>query len=319
MAGTNNFLQFNPGQLNQANDASYTDSTYRSGGIPSVPAAAPSTIHNKLYYQVSTMVVALAQMLANRDKNVSDASLSDLISILDSLADKATVLALAGGTMTGQIVLPSEPISNLQAACKSYVDKKLALAGGTMSGNLLLARDPVETMEAATKRYVDNIPLIPTGSIFWFPAISAPTGFVKANGSLLSRASYPTLWAYAQTFLTTEVNWAAGFVGYFTAGNGSTTFRIPNLDGRALFGAGGSAILGASGGSSTVTLTANQMPKHTHNVSEGSLNPVHGGGLTSGDDMTTIIAAYSQTSEAGNNEAHDNMPPYVNLLACIKT
>jgi hypothetical protein len=89
-------------------------------------------------------------------------------------------LQLAGGTMTGALVLAADPVANLQAATKQYVDSKSAfpeaptdgsvygrqgsttswqkavpLAGGTMTGLLTLSGDPTATNGAATKHYVD--------------------------------------------------------------------------------------------------------------------------------------------------------------------
>jgi len=47
-------------------------------------------------------------------------------------------LNLAGGTMTGSLVLQSDPTSNLMAATRQYVDARpfLPLAGGTMTGGI---------------------------------------------------------------------------------------------------------------------------------------------------------------------------------------
>ena len=86
MPGSNNFLPFNPGKVNQVSDTAYNASIYRSGGIPAAPSAAPSNIHNKLFYQVSMMVSAMAQMLANRGYAVNDTDLTALTAIMNSLA-----------------------------------------------------------------------------------------------------------------------------------------------------------------------------------------------------------------------------------------
>ena len=66
---------------------------------------------------------------------------------------------------------------------------------------------------------------------------------VEANGQILDRADYPRLWEFASTIpggLPTDPQWLAGisgqsnaFRGCFSYGNGSTTFRVPDL--RAMF------------------------------------------------------------------------------------
>jgi len=87
------------------------------------------------------------------------------------IAADALKVAKAGDTMTGALVLPGDPSSNLQAAPKQYVDStvsteasariagdalKVAKAGDTMTGALVLPADPTNNLEAATKQYVDN-------------------------------------------------------------------------------------------------------------------------------------------------------------------
>lgn len=57
------------------------------------------------------------------------------------------------------IVIPIGPLTanNAQRALEDLADGKLALAGGTMSGALLLWADPTADSEAATKHYVDQV------------------------------------------------------------------------------------------------------------------------------------------------------------------
>src|SRR6478736_9971119 len=76
-------------------------------------------------------------------------------------------LPLAGGTMTGDIVLVGDPTAALHPATKQYTDAKAAavqaaaaaesvsLAGDTMSGPLVLSGNPVAALGAAPKQYVD--------------------------------------------------------------------------------------------------------------------------------------------------------------------
>ena len=73
----------------------------------------------------------------------------------------APVLPLAGGTMTGTLVLNTDPATPLQAATKQYVDAHaptgfVRLTGDTMTGPLVLPGDPTTNPQAATKRYVDQ-------------------------------------------------------------------------------------------------------------------------------------------------------------------
>ena len=76
-----------------------------------------------------------------------------------------TTLSIAGGTLTGPLILSANPTTALGAATKQYVDTGIAgagigtflpLAGGTLTGSLTLAADPTLAAQASTKNYVDG-------------------------------------------------------------------------------------------------------------------------------------------------------------------
>ena len=69
-------------------------------------------------------------------------------------------LALAGGTLTGTLVLAADPTAAMQPATKQYTDAadalKVAKAGDTMTGALVLSGAPTADLHASTKKYVDD-------------------------------------------------------------------------------------------------------------------------------------------------------------------
>jgi len=76
----------------------------------------------------------------------------------------------------------------------------------------------------------------PIGALLIMDGDVVPTGFLKRNGAELVRASYPLLWAYAQTvsnFVTqaTKDSDPEAYAGYYGDGDGSTTFTIPDWRG----------------------------------------------------------------------------------------
>ena len=112
------------------------------------------------------------------------------------------------------------------------------------------------------------------GTILDFGGSSVPTGYLACNGNAVSRITYSRLYSAIGT------TWGAG--------NGNTTFNVPNLIRRTTVGSGGdaTAVLGSSvgsvGGSESHTLTTNQMPGHTHAGSSGSAGShSHGSGTLS--------------------------------------
>lgn len=97
-------------------------------------------------------------------------------------------------------------------------------------------------------------------------ASAYPDRFMECDGRELSRTQYPELFAAITTA--------------YGAGNGSTTFNIPNSAGRAAIGAGTSSASGkiyyrgTTGGKETHTLTAAEIPNHGHTAVVH--DPAHG-------------------------------------------
>jgi hypothetical protein len=86
---------------------------------------------------------------------------------------------------------------------------------------------------ATTEWVIATVATALVGQIVIEARTTARAGFLKLNGALLNRADYPLLWAYALASgaLVTDAQWGAGNFGCFSTGNGSTSFRIPEVRG----------------------------------------------------------------------------------------
>jgi hypothetical protein len=96
MAGSSNFLQWNPSQTNQETDSEYSADTLRSSGA--IGGVFPATTGNKVFYQTSIMTAALAGALALKGYTVSDNNFSTLEAVLGNIitnADQKTLLTSA--------------------------------------------------------------------------------------------------------------------------------------------------------------------------------------------------------------------------------
>ena len=111
-----------------------------------------------------------------------------------------------------------------------------------------------------------NVTQVPAGIVSAFAGVTAPAGWLMCYGQAISRTEYSALF----TALSTT----------YGSGDGSTTFNIPDMRGRAIAGVdnmGGTAAsrltstvlsasntLGATGGTQTHVLTEAQLASHTH-------------------------------------------------------
>lgn len=109
---------------------------------------------------------------------------------------------------------------------------------------------------------------VPAGSVTMFAGAAAPAGYLLCDGTAVSRTTYAGLFAAIGTT--------------YGAGDGSTTFNVPNLKGRVPIGLDSTQAsfdtLGETGGANTVALTEAQLPAHTHSINHGHGSTDAGGG-----------------------------------------
>lgn len=146
-----------------------------------------------------------------------------------------------------------------------------------------------------------------------------PTGWLQCDGQAVSRVTFAALFAAIGTT--------------YGAGDGSTTFNVPTVAGRAIMGSGQGAGLtqrniGAIPGTEAHTLSAGEVPLRSHSHSapvrfglgsshNHSSNP---GTVAEGNQGAGIAPDLdvSSTSIIGVT-AHNNMQPSIALKVLIKT
>jgi microcystin-dependent protein len=115
-------------------------------------------------------------------------------------------------------------------------------------------------------------------------------------------------------------------LGTTYGGNGQTNFALPNFRGRVPIHEGSGSTLGEAAGTSTVTITQQTMPTHTHPAFGSGNNgdtvlPVGSvlgasTGVYSGPSNLTTLAPDSVTS-IGGSQPHENRQPFLVLNFCI--
>ncbi|MFY1957079.1 phage tail protein [Achromobacter xylosoxidans] len=136
----------------------------------------------------------------------------------------------------------------------------------------------VATLDTGGKVPADQLPPIPTGppagSVAWWPLRSSiPAGQIPADGQTVSRATFPDLAAMvlAGTVpVATESDWLADprNRGCYTLGDGSTTIRVPDLNGRSADSLGRVFLSGDGTDSNGVggVIQRDQFQKHHHYI-----------------------------------------------------
>lgn len=172
------------------------------------------------------------------------------------------------------------------------------------------------------------------GEIRLFPYNKIPKDWVIANGAILEITKYQALYS---------------LLGIQFGGNGTTTFALPNLQGRVAVGAFDptgqvATTIGGSGGADTVSLTLAQLPPHNHGLygadTAGTIGNPQNAFLAQSTRPSNALPAsppapqiYQDTltptttttlnpfiiDTSGAGAGHENRQPYLALVYAIAT
>jgi microcystin-dependent protein len=152
---------------------------------------------------------------------------------------------------------------------------------------------------------------VPTGAILAYGAVTAPSGYVLCDGSAIDRTVYAALFAVLSTT--------------YGAGDGSTTFNVPDMRQRFVLGkaaSGTGAALGATGGAIDHTHTG---PSHTHTYSDTTSTPsATQGDAQAGSGSAPASGTHTHTSSgttaaSGTGATGSNNGPFVVCVWIVKT
>ena len=150
------------------------------------------------------------------------------------------------------------------------------------------------------------------GEIRLMSIVFPPQGWALCNGQLLPINQNQALFS---------------LLGTTYGGNGQTTFALPDLRGRVPIHTGNGHTLGEAAGEQAHTLTAAELPQHTHLVrastaaTGGTSSPV-GAYLGGGNNVyreggSTVALAAATVTGVGGSQAHLNMQPFLTISFCI--
>tara|TARA_R100001015_G_C4568323_1_gene126814 strand:+ start:13 stop:579 length:567 start_codon:yes stop_codon:yes gene_type:complete len=171
-----------------------------------------------------------------------------------------------------------------------------------------------------------NIEGIPTATIVPWSSSSVPTGFLECNGAAVSRSTYSALFAIVGTT--------------YGAGDGASTFLVPDLQNKVAVSKSNNKALASTGGADTVQSTGNvggstanatlstaQLAEHAHSGAPSGTTQTQPLAVQPG-----ILTGSTNTGNAGSGSGHSHnmsatftgdstsvLQPYLTLIYIIKT
>ena len=228
-----------------------------------------------------------------RDGKLDASTVSAFILTLLNDSDAATARATLGAvgltgneTVAGTKTFSSPPVSSVAAS----------------SASQLMRKGEVDAAVASS---------VPVGAVQAFAMSTAPVGWIKVNGDAISRTTYAALFAAIGTA--------------FGAGDGSTTFNLPDLRGEFVRGWDDGRGVDAARAFASGQLDAFQGHWHstymTGNITATGDQAVEDGPrvATSNSANTSVLGAISDNVNGTPRTASETRPRNVALLYCIKT
>lgn len=231
-------------------------------------------------------------------------------------------------------VLATEPATENRYTSGVYTTGRIFATGGVdisggidLSGNLVTTGNIVSTgadisgdvdlsgdltaggrlyQQAGVSPLVSYL-IVPVGCVFPYFSVTPPRGYLYCDGSAVGRTTYADLFTAISTT--------------FGVGDTTTTFNVPDLRGRTIFGVNGTsfAAIADASGAETQTLTTTNVPTHTHTVTldtSGNVDVQAGTGTTVAAYAAGSV--YTTSTGSGSGTAFSVVNPCLVLAFIIK-
>jgi microcystin-dependent protein len=145
--------------------------------------------------------------------------------------------------------------------------------------------DVTGTINTSEDYYRKGYPLMPAGTLIQFAGVDVPNGWLLCDGSTLLISNYQELF---------------NMIKNTYGGDGVINFNLPNFSGRVPLGSGLNYQVGDKGGSTTHTLTLDELPIHTHN----STMSIDGAHSHSASSATSGLHNHTGTTSLNGSHTH---------------
>lgn len=269
------------------------DVTISSAGVTSIASGA-----------VTSAKIADGTIV-NADINASAAIVDTKLATISTAGKVSNSATTATNANTANAIVSRDASGNFSAGTIT------AALSGNVTGNLTGTASAIADGTVSTAKIVDaNVTtaklatttqqsLVPAGAVMPFAMNSAPSGWLAADGTAVSRSTYAALFA------------AIGVT--HGAGDSVTTFNLPDLRGIFVRGSGSQTISGTTYSGTFAAKQQDDFKSHTHKTGGN----IAGASLSAGSALSTLPGFNtSQFTEAtGGTETR---PANIAMLYCIK-
>jgi microcystin-dependent protein len=230
---------------------------------------------------------------------------AEIVRVTGVSTDTFTIVRTQESTSARTVIVGDQISANITAKTLTDAENPLAgVAGGTLPVSTdVVAVDVLEvaatdTLEIPATSTLEIEPIINylVGEIKMFAGSQVPAGWFFCDGSTVSRTTYAGLFRVIGTT--------------FGAGDGSTTFTLPDFRGRSPVGPGTGTASGATaktlgsqpttgnGGEETHTMTQAELVAHTHTYTDNDYGAtaVAGAGYPSGGTVGKTTGSTGSTT-----------------------
>jgi microcystin-dependent protein/uncharacterized protein YjbI with pentapeptide repeats len=275
--------------------------TGRNLSLTGAVTATLSTVNGSANVSAAATIASLAVTTGKiADANVTTAKIADANVTTAKIADANVTTAKIADANVTTAKIASLAVTTAKITDANVTTAKIADANVTTAkiadANVTTAK--IANGSVTAVKLGSDIFLVPPGAVMPFAMNSAPAGWLAANGTAVSRTTYATLFSAIGTI--------------YGAGNGSTTFTLPDLRGYFVRGHGTNADGTVSG--SFGVKQADEFKSHSHTYTQ----PKTPGSYYDNNNDEVGVKELTTDAASGLTGGTETRPKNIAMLYCIK-